>query len=318
MVTIADGRFELPEDLLYTRNQHVYLNKSKNLVGLDQIGFAYLKNPSEITVFDEKEIKMGQPFAAITTERGITTLTAPCSGTIKSVNKAALENMDTETYTSGYILELESIGELAEGLISGEDVEKWGSHEVRALLRNNFSFKIIEIGDSTVGKTAIKVRFTDDYFKKDLKTTLGVDFGSKEIKGEYVSSDILFSGVYRFTAKMNVWDAAGQAHYEKIRGIYYREAKGAMLCYDMNNPVSFQNLDKWVEELEENVGQKVPVLLVGNKSDLERKVSREDALAYAMKRGYLFVECSAKTGEGVDDAFKKLAVAIYKKEENLE
>jgi small GTP-binding protein len=318
MVTVADGRFELPENLFYTRNQHVYLDKAKNIIGLDQIGFAFLKNPKEITLLSDKEIKVGEPFVSISTERGITTLDAPCSGKIKSTNPNALAMMETDTYTRGFILELATITDVSPSLITGADVEKWAQHEVRSLLHSNYSFKVVEIGDSAVGKTAVKVRFTDDYFKKDLKTTLGVDFGSKEIKCEYMSNDILFNGVYRFTAKMNVWDAAGQAHYEKIRGMYYRDAKGALLVYDVTNPESFKNLDKWVAELEENLGRKVPVLLVGNKIDLERKVSREEAVGYAMKNKFQFVECSAKTGEGVEDAFRKLAVEIYKIEENLE
>ena len=143
-----------------------------------------------------------------------------------------------------------------------------------------------------------------------------MDFGSKEIKGQFMSSDILFGGTYRFTAKMNVWDAAGQEVYDRIRGMYYRDAKGALLCYDVNNHRSFENLDKWREELEENRGI-VPTILVGNKIDLERKVTRQEGLDYALKHNYLFMECSAKTGDSVDQMFEKLAVEIFKKEEGL-
>ena len=90
------------------------------------------------------------------------------------------------------------------------------------------------------------------------------------------------------------------------------------MCYDINNPVSFQNLDKWLLELEENVGR-IPTILVGNKSDLERKVSQEDAQNYAKSKGLVgFIEVSAKTGEKVDEALQQLAVSIYKIEENLE
>ena len=226
--------------------------------------------------------------------------------------------MEVDTYTKGFILEFQSIDEIDPTLITGDNIEKWANHEVKSLLRNEYSFKIIEIGDSATGKTAIKVRFTDDYFKQDLKTTLGVDFGSREIIAEYLADDTLFAGVYRFTAKMNVWDAAGQTHYDKIRGMYYRDAKGALLCFDVNNPVSFKNLDKWADDLEENIGKKVPVLLVGNKIDLERRVKYDDAKKYAEKRGFTdYVECSAKTGEGINEAFKKLAIEIYKREEGL-
>ena len=317
MVTIADGRYDLPNELHYSKNQHVFLNLQKKIIGLDQIGYAFLNNPTEISLLVENEIKVGLPFVAIASEQGVTTLNAPCSGKIDAFNEKALENMEYDTYAEGFILKLKEISDVSPTLITGEKIESWATNEAKTLLRSNYSFKIIEIGDTAVGKTAIKVRFTDNYFKKDLKTTLGVDFGTKEIKTSYLSTDLLFSGTKRFTARMNVWDAAGQEMYDKIRGIYFKEAKGALICYDINNPLSFKNLDKWVSDLEENIG-KVPTLLIGNKTDLERKVSRKEGLKYANKHGFLFIECSAKTGENVDDIFEKLAIEIFKKEENLE
>lgn len=317
MVVIADGRYELPNDLLYS-HQHIYLDKTKLLVGLDELGYAFLKNPRELKILAEKEISIGEPIAVITTDIGITTFLSPVKGKVKSANADALNNMKNDTYTEGFILEMEFLEELDPNLITGKaDLEKWANFESKSLLYGNYSYKVIEIGDTTVGKTAIKVRLTDDYFKKDLKTTLGVDFGSKELKCEYTSEDVIFTGTHRFKATMNVWDAAGQVHYEKIRGLYYRGARGSILVYDVNNPVTFQNLDNWVKELEENIGKKIPVLLIGNKIDLPREVPREDAVAYAKKNGFLYLECSAKTGKGVQDAFKTLAVEIYKKGESI-
>ncbi len=317
-IYLANGKYMLPTNLSYSKNHHVYLDKQKKLIGLDQIGYAFLESPQSLTILADDEIKINEPFASISTERGITTLNAPCSGKIKHKNSNALQNMEVDTYTKGFILELETITEVREDLIAGEKIEPWAKLEVYSLLHNHYSFKIIEIGDSVVGKTAIKVRFTDNYFKKDLKTTLGVDFGSKEITCEYLSDDVFVSGSRTFKATLNVWDAAGQAHYEKIRGIYYRDAKGALLCYDVNNPISFKNLDKWVEELEEHLGKRIPTILVGNKIDLERKVPQEEAKAYAERNGFLYVECSAKTGDGIDEAFKQLTLELYKKEENLQ
>jgi Ras-related protein Rab-2A len=317
MVSIADGRFILPDKFYYTKNQHVYVDLTKKIVGLDEIGYVFLNNPNEIKFLVDTELKVGSPFVAITTEKGITTLNSPVSGKIKKLNTEALKFMKEDTYTEGYLVELEEISEKLPTLLTGEAIAEWAKTEVQTLLRNNYSIKVILIGDTTVGKTAIKVRFTDNYFKKDLKSTLGVDFGSKEIKGEYMSTDILFSGVYRFTAKMNVWDAAGQSVYDKIRSIYYRDAKGAILAYDVANIVTFKNLDKWIQELEENCG-KVPVLLVGNKTDLERTVSREEGLEFAMDHNFMFMESSAKNGEGIEEMFQKLAVEIFRVEEGLD
>ncbi|MHA1520666.1 MAG: GTP-binding protein [Promethearchaeota archaeon] len=316
MVIIADGRFSLPDQLSYTKYQHVYVDRTEKILGIDQIGYAFLKNPKELKILAETEVKTGEPFAAITTDAGITTLNSPCSGKIAEKNLEALKSMENDTYKGGFILRLEEITDFADNLISGAAIEEWAGNEVRSLVRNNYSFKIIEIGDTTVGKTAIKVRFTDDYFKKDLKTTLGVDFGSKEIKGQFISSDILFGGAYRFTAKMNIWDAAGQDVYDKIRGMYYRDAHAALLVYDVSNRLTFDNLGRWIQEMQDNRG-KIPVLLVGNKIDLERQVSRQDGLDYAMKHGFMFMECSAKNGDNVDDMFQKLAVEIFRLEEEL-
>ena len=317
MVIIGDGRYELPDNLYYSQ-KHVYIDTDSKVIGLDEIGYAYLKNPRELKILVENSIEIGEPLAVITTDNGITTLASPIKGRVKKRNEKVLDHMKDDTYTKGFLIEMETIDELEKDLISGKaNIEKWGKFDVKSLLYGEYIYKVVEIGDSTVGKTAIKVRLTDDYFKKDLKTTLGVDFGAKELNCEYISEDVIFTGSHRFKAKMNVWDAAGQAHYDQIRGMYYRGAKGALLVYDVTNPVSFQNLDTWINELEDNIGGSLPILLVGNKIDLDRNVSRKDAEEYAKKKGFLYFETSAKTGKGVVNAFKNLAVEIYKKDQDF-
>ena len=169
MVSIADGRFILPDKFFYTKNQHVYVDLIKKFVGLDEIGYAFLHNPNEIKFLVDTELKVGSPFVAITTDKGITTLNSPVSGKIKKLNTEALKSMKEDTYTDGYLVELEDISEKLPTLLTGEAIAEWAKTEVQTLLRNNYSIKVILIGDTTVGKTAIKVRFTDNYFKKDLK-----------------------------------------------------------------------------------------------------------------------------------------------------
>ncbi len=83
MVFIADGRFELPDNLLYSTYQHVYFNKEKKTIGLDQLGFAYLQKPYELKILIEDSVKIREPFAVISTQQGITTLYSPVAGTIK-------------------------------------------------------------------------------------------------------------------------------------------------------------------------------------------------------------------------------------------
>ncbi len=320
MVTVANGRFELPNNLSYS-SQHVYLDKEKKVIGLDQLGYAFMDNPTELKILVEQkaEIKIFDPIAIISNNNKEITLYSPISGNIDSINNQALKHMKNDTYGQGFIIKFLEIKDIDPSLISGvHQIEDWANNEVRSILKGVYTFKIIEIGDSATGKTAIKVRLTDNYFKKDLKTTLGVDFGTKELNLEFLGDETAFFGEsHKFTAKMSIWDAAGQEHYERQRGMYYRGAKGALLVYDVNNPVSFNNLDFWINELDENIGRKVPVMLVGNKIDLERKVSRSDAENFAKKHNFLFAECSAKTGDGVLETFNKLAIDLYKSEENL-
>ncbi len=315
-ITIKDGRYEFPDTIFYSA-QHVYINRDKKLLGIDEIGVKFLQNPSTIAFLAEHTAQIGEPIIAITTEQGITTLLSPCTGKIKRVNRDALKHIQTDTYSKGHMIEFDTITELDSNLITGADIEKWALAEAKSIQTQEFSFKVVEIGDSATGKTAIKIRLTDDYFKKDLQTTMGVDFGTAALNCVHSPDDLLVSGATRFIARISVWDVAGQKHYEKIRGMYYRDAKGALLVFDLNNPVSFSNLDIWVKELEENLGRKVPALLIGNKVDLERKVSKEQALAYAKNHGFQYFETSAKTGEGVREAFRNLAIEIYKREENL-
>ena len=169
MPTIANGRYEMPDNLLYSKKQHVYVDKTRKTMGLDQIGFAFLKRPRELKILVESKIKIGEPFAVIATDSGITTLYSICAGNIKSINPTALSEMENDAYSSGFLIEFEEITEIQDsGLITGDEIESWANHEVRSLLYGVYSFKVVEIGDSATGKTALKVRFTDDFFKKDL------------------------------------------------------------------------------------------------------------------------------------------------------
>ncbi len=316
MATFLDGKYKLPEQFYYNQN-HVFCDTSKKLIGLDQIGYALLKNPKKIEILVKNFVRAGQIFAKIYHDNGETALKSPCSGRIKTKNLHALEYMETDTYTKGFIIELEEIEELDYGLITGDNVSSWGYEEVQFLRGESYSFKVVELGDSAVGKTAIKVRLTDNFFKQDLQTTFGIDFGTKELKVDYNNGAALFSGSKTYNVKMLVWDVAGQEHYEKQRGMYYKGAKGALLCYDVTNPVSFENLDKWIEELQFNVGKNIPVLVVGNKIDLRRNVPKKKALKYAKDNGYLYAETSAKTGNGIIAAFQALAKKLIAQEKKM-
>eukprot|EP00766_Chilomastix_caulleryi_P001365 gnl/Chilomastix_caulleri/2338.p1 GENE.gnl/Chilomastix_caulleri/2338~~gnl/Chilomastix_caulleri/2338.p1 ORF type:complete len:146 (+),score=46.83 gnl/Chilomastix_caulleri/2338:59-496(+) len=107
---------------------------------------------------------------------------------------------------------------------------------------------------------------------------------------------------------LKIWDTAGQERFKNICKNYYRNANGILVVFDLSNPVSFENVKKWLTEIVANTdGANVVKILVGNKSDLSSAVSEEEALEYAKATGMDLVRTSAKTGSNVDELFTLLA-----------
>ncbi|CAH8558824.1 unnamed protein product [Schistosoma turkestanicum] len=163
-------------------------------------------------------------------------------------------------------------------------------------------FKIVLIGDSGVGKTNLRSRFTNDEFNLESKSTIGVDFATKNVK---IDGKVV---------KAQIWDTAGQERYRAITSTYYRGAVGALLVYDISKPHTFFNLDKWLEELKEYASDDIVVMLVGNKCDLKhlRCVLTEDARKFAEGKGISFMETSALDSVNVDEAFNQTLETIYR------
>ncbi|XP_003374379.1 GTP-binding protein Ypt2 [Trichinella spiralis] len=164
-------------------------------------------------------------------------------------------------------------------------------------------FKLLLIGDSGVGKTCILYRFSDDAFNTTFISTIGIDFKIKtiELKGKKI--------------KLQIWDTAGQERFHTITMSYYRGAMGIMLVYDITNQKSFENITKWLRNIEEHASEDVEKMLLGNKCDIEEKrmVSKERGEEIAGKHGIRFLETSAKAKINIDKAFYDLAEAILNK-----
>lgn len=113
-------------------------------------------------------------------------------------------------------------------------------------------------------------------------------------------------------AQLSIWDTAGQERYHSLGPIYYRNANGAVLVYDITDASSFVRVQRWVKELRKMVGDrnKICLIIVGNKADLSRQraVDAEEAKSYANSVDAKFIEVSAKTGSGVEDVFVKLTI----------
>ncbi|KMS97067.1 hypothetical protein BVRB_7g179280 [Beta vulgaris subsp. vulgaris] len=165
----------------------------------------------------------------------------------------------------------------------------------------DLSFKVLLIGDSGVGKSSLLVSFISKALD-DLSPTIGVDFKIK----------MLTVGGKRL--KLTIWDTAGQERFRTLTSSYYRGAQGIILVYDVTRRETFTNLsDVWAKEVElYSTNQDCVKMLVGNKvdKDSERAVTREEGVALAQQLGSLFLECSAKTRENVEQCFEELALKI--------
>ncbi|XP_053183940.1 ras-related protein Rab-42b [Scomber japonicus] len=168
-----------------------------------------------------------------------------------------------------------------------------------------YQFRVIMLGDSTVGKSSLLKRYTEDLFLESINETVGVDF--------YVHFLEVEPGV---RVKLQFWDTAGQERFRSVTRSYYRNSVGGLLVFDMTNRASFEHIKEWHAEVCERVQpHKVLFVLVSQKSDRdahgERMVSREEAQKLAGQLGMPYVEASAKTGYNVRDAFELLARRIY-------
>ena len=167
----------------------------------------------------------------------------------------------------------------------------------------DFIFKLVLIGDSGVGKTNILSRYLTNQFSASTQPTVGVEFGSKIIKkGEKL-------------IKLQIWDTAGQERYKSITSAYYKGAKGAFVVYDISRKSTFDNVDKWINELKNNGSEDVFILLVGNKSDLndQREISEEEVKKKAEVYNIAFCETSALEGKNIEFAFESLIDKITEK-----
>ena len=157
--------------------------------------------------------------------------------------------------------------------------------------------KIIVVGEATVGKTSLIVRYVKGIFNPSYILTIGVNFYVQDVRvGERV-------------LRLQIWDTAGQERFGPIRKLYYFGTKGVVLVYDKSNEKTFERLGYWLKEIGEHAGD-VPIILVGNKADLEGIISHEQGNQFAQAQGLSFLEASAKTGHQTMKIFNLTASQV--------
>ena len=168
----------------------------------------------------------------------------------------------------------------------------------------HYLLKYIIIGNSSVGKSNLLLKFAHNKFLDEYQATIGVEFGAKNVE--------IDNKIFR----VQIWDTAGQENFRSITRAYYKNSVCALIVFDINNEDTFDSVQSWIQECKLQTPKTVTMILVGNKCDLECKVDRNKAKEIAEENNMLYFETSAKTGKGVDELFKKSAAKIKDNIEN--
>lgn len=169
----------------------------------------------------------------------------------------------------------------------------------------NYDAKLqfIIVGDTTVGKTSIiKYYFEQEKVTGGYLATVGVDFYTKDIQ------------LGKKVVRTKVWDTAGQERFHSLTNSFFKNAQGVILVYDINNKESFRSLTQWLKSIKENIDEKkATIIIIGNKDDLPHKVDIQEAEEFCKSKNSQHFVTSAKTGKGIEEAFKALITKTAEK-----
>ena len=170
--------------------------------------------------------------------------------------------------------------------------------------KDDFLYKIVILGDTSVGKTCFFNRYVDNTFEEKTLGTIGIEYRLKNVQLENGS-----------TIKLQIWDTAGQERFNSISKSYYRGAHAIILIFSVDNKKSFENVKTWVNQIKEETNEKITLILVGNKIDLvdKREIMESEGEELANEFDINYYECSAKTGENINLAFNELIKKMVKK-----
>ncbi|KAH0791830.1 Ras family protein [Histomonas meleagridis] len=163
------------------------------------------------------------------------------------------------------------------------------------------SYKIVVVGASGVGKSALVQRLVDGTFREEGQSTVGVEFKSFTCQTQDNQP-----------VKLQIWDTAGQERFRSVSKAYFRNAVGAVLVFDITSESSFDDLENWLQDLQQLCNPNAYIILVGNKVDLEdkREVGTQQAKDFGEKHHLEYLETSALSGQNVMESFTRLAYEI--------
>ena len=170
-----------------------------------------------------------------------------------------------------------------------------------SFMKEEYKFKIVIVGDSGVGKTNLVKRFIQNTFSSNTLATVGVEFFSNTY---YINDKLI---------KIEMWDTAGQERYKSITSAYYKGAMGALLVYDVTNQATFNNIERWYNEIRDFSSKDIQIIMIGNKTDLKDNIviTTEMSQNKAADLEIPVVETSALNASNVKVAFHLLIKEIF-------
>lgn len=170
-----------------------------------------------------------------------------------------------------------------------------------------YLFKVVLIGEASVGKTCLIKRFCHGVFPTAQSCTIGVDFLIKtlNVKDEKI--------------KLQIWDTAGEERFRALTQLYYRNANAILIVYDISKAATFNLLPEWLRKLKQHSNDNVRMFLVGNKCDLSesREVEYDVAESFAQRHGMKFIEASAKESVNVEKIFGEIAETLASEQQQV-
>ena len=168
---------------------------------------------------------------------------------------------------------------------------------------------VLSVGNSAVGKTAILKKYLENVFNQEMASTIGKEYF-------VLKRDFVFDGK-TVPIKAKIWDSSGQERFKNLVASAAKNTQGIFFVYDMTFEKSFQDLKEWIDsvnKVKDNNTTGFPFIILANKVDLEeeRKISHEEGKAFADKLKIPYFETSAKTGQGLQEAFQCLFESVYK------
>ena len=170
---------------------------------------------------------------------------------------------------------------------------------------NVHNFKVVLLGEGCVGKTSLVLRYIHNKFNDQHLTTIQASFLKKTLN------------IDNKRVNLAIWDTAGQERFHALGPIYYRDANGALLVYDITDRSSFDRVQVWVKELKKMLGDNITIVIAGNKIDLERQrvVTVEEGESYARTVGATHFSTSAKLNKGVSELFLHISKEMLKRQD---